>query len=106
MTSGRKYHTVDVVFVRNGPDPVPLKMPDGFENAGTHNLLTYRSHQETLDAWTLMELVADYVAYRKRVSPSPEDLLPEDEFRLYAISALYPAELAREIPLTPIQEGV
>jgi hypothetical protein len=31
------------------------------------------------------ELVGYYVAYRKLVSPSPSDLLPEEQFRLYAV---------------------
>ena len=35
----------------------------------------------------MKELVGHYVAYRKLVSPSPSELLPEDQFRLYAVRA-------------------
>lgn len=44
----------------------------GLRRAGTA-----KSHHEALDAWAIRELVGHYVAYRKLVSPSPSDLLPE-----------------------------
>jgi hypothetical protein len=30
------------------------------------------------------------VAYRKLVSPSPSELLPDDQFGLYAVTARFP----------------
>ncbi len=39
--------------------------PDGLDNLAAHNLMTYKSHQESLDAWALEELTGHYVTYRK-----------------------------------------
>ena len=43
------------------------------------------SHQEALDDWALKELTGPYVNDRKQVSPSLQELLPKEEFRLYAV---------------------
>jgi len=57
-----------------------------------------------LDKWALKELVGYYIAYRKWVSPDLNHLRPEEEFRLYAASTRYPANLDKL--LTKIQAGV
>jgi len=44
--------------------------------------------------------------YRKLVSPAPTDLLPEADFRLYAVSARYPHNLAGQVPWDEQQPGV
>jgi hypothetical protein len=54
----------------------------------------------------LKELTGHYVNYVKQVSPSMQHLLPEELFRLYAVSARYPRELARQVPWTELQPGV
>ena len=46
----------------------------------------------------MKELVGHYVAYRKLVSPSPSELLPEDQFRLYAVAARFPHNLSGQVP--------
>ncbi|OAD20216.1 hypothetical protein THIOM_004096 [Candidatus Thiomargarita nelsonii] len=49
----------------------PLKeLPIGFPNLSNYNLLTYKSIQEPLSAWTLDELIGYYTMYRKHLSPS------------------------------------
>lgn len=101
-----KHQFVDVLLVRRGPGPVPRPLPDGFDELAKHNLLTFKSHQESLDPWTLCELVGHYVNYRKQNSPSMQDLLPEGDFRLYAVSVRYPQNLARIAALTSVREGV
>jgi hypothetical protein len=53
-----------------------------------------------------MELIGHYVAYRKLVSPSPSALIPEEQFRLYAICARSPQELPRQVPWQRRQSGV
>jgi hypothetical protein len=50
--------------------------------------------------------VGHYVNYRKQVSPSMQDLLPETDFRLFAVTIRSPQALARQVPLTPVQPGV
>jgi hypothetical protein len=45
---------------------------DGLENPRAVNLLSYKSHHEALDAWSLDELIGYYVLYRK-VNLTAED---------------------------------
>src|SRR5262249_24698245 len=71
-----------------------------------HNLISFKSHHETLDARALMELVGHYVAYRKLVSPSPSELLSEGHFRLLAVCARRPDKLLGKVPWQPRQPGV
>ena len=54
----------------------------------------------------MKELVGHDVAYRKLVSPSPSELLPEDRFRLYAVSARFPHNLSGQVPWQERQAGV
>jgi hypothetical protein len=71
--------------------------------------VTFKSHQEALDNWALHELIGHYVNYRKQVSPAPTDLLPETDFRLFAVCVRSPHNLARLVPpvtLTPVRPGV
>jgi hypothetical protein len=46
------------------------------------------------------------VAYRKLVSPSPSDLLPDEQFRLYAVAARFPHNLSGQVPWQRLQAGV
>ncbi len=78
----------------SSPVSPSLVLCDGFEEMAAHNLLTFKSHQESLDPWCLKELVAHYVNYRKQVSPSMKDLLPESDFRLYALCVRAPQFLS------------
>jgi hypothetical protein len=52
------------------------------------------------------ELTGHYVNYRKQVRPSVQALLPEEAFRLYAVSARYPHNLAGLVPWQELQPGV
>src|SRR5436189_5920120 len=80
---------LDVVIVRRGRGRFAGRLPDGLEGLRAHNLVTFKSHREALDGWAVKELVGHYVAYRKMVSPSPSDLLAEDQFGLYAVAARF-----------------
>ena len=101
-----KQQFIDLVLIRSGPEPIPQPLPDGFEELAAHNLLTFKSHQEALDGWALCELIGHYVNYRKQASPSQQDLLPESDFRLFAVCARYPHNLAQQVMLAPIRQGV
>jgi len=101
-----KQQFVDLILVRRGSEPLPRRLPDGFEDLGEHNLITFKSHQEALDGWALCELVGHYVNYRKQSSPSLQDLLPEADYRLFAVCARYPQLLAQETTLTPVAAGI
>src|SRR5262249_16870876 len=97
---------LDVVIVRRGRGRIAIRLPDGLDDFAEHNLITFKSHHEALDAWAMKELVGHYVAYRKLVSPSSSVLLPEDQFRLYAVCARFPENLAGKVPWQRRQAGV
>src|SRR3954452_7911499 len=97
---------LDVVIVRRRPGRFAGRLPDGLDDLAAHNLISFKSPQEPLDGWALHELIGHYVSYRKLVSPAPQDLLPEATFRLYAVSARYPHNLAGQVPWDEQQPGV
>jgi hypothetical protein len=98
---------LDVVVLRRGPGRFAGRLPDGFDNLAAHNLITFKSHQEALDDWTLKELTGHYVNYRKQCrAEQHKPLLPEQDFRLYAVCSRYPHNLANDVTLEPVQAGV
>ena len=101
-----KKQLLDVVILRKKEGAFNERLPDGLDNLTQHNLITFKSYQETLDDWSLKELIGHYVNYRKQVSPTMQELLPEDQFRLYAVSARFPQNLAQQVEFTEIQTGV
>jgi len=101
-----KQQLIDFVLTRKGSEPLSRPLPDGFEDLADYNLLTFKSYQEALDAWALCELIGHYVNFRKQARTSMADLLPETDFRLFAVCVRYPHNLAQQVPLTPIREGV
>jgi hypothetical protein len=104
-----KKQLLDVLVIHKEAATLDCRLPDGFEGLGTYNLITFKSHQEKLSDWTLLEVVGHYVNLRKQVSPSMDEdqLLPEDDFRLYAVCARYPQQLvSRNVLLQPVGEGV
>jgi hypothetical protein len=97
---------LDVVIVRRRRGKFPGALPDGLGDLAEHNLITFKSLREALDDWAIRELLGYYVAYRKLVSPSPSDLLPAERFRLYAVCARFPHNLAGQVPWQGRQAGV
>ncbi len=88
---------LDVVIIKKSEGKPLKEVPDGLENLSQHNLLTYKSLWEPLDNWAINELIGSYVIYRKQVSPSLNDLLPTENFRLYAVCTRFPQQLTRKI---------
>jgi hypothetical protein len=97
---------LDVVVLRRGEGTFSGRLPDGLENLAPHNLITFKSYQEALDDWALKELTGHYVNYRKQVSQPGEELLPEEAFRLFAVSARFPQGLAGQVAWAQVQTGV
>jgi hypothetical protein len=97
---------LDVVIVRRRRGKFTGALPDGLGDLAEHNLITFKSHREALDDWAVRELIGHYVAYRKLVSPSPSDLLPAERFRLYAVAARFPHNLAGRVPWQERHPGV
>ena len=101
-----KKQLLDVVILRKGRGKFTGQLPDGFAGLTKYNLITFKSHQESLDDWALKELTGHYVNLRKQVSPSMQTLLPEEEFRLYAVCSRYPSNLAGAVDWRRLQNGV
>src|SRR5262249_33482605 len=93
-------------ILRRGKGRFAGRLPDGLDDLAAHNLITFKSHQEALDDWALKELTGHYVNYRKQLGPEKGPLLPEGDFRLYAVCSRYPHNLANEGPWERLQEGV
>jgi hypothetical protein len=104
-----KKQLLDVVLIRKDAAVLSCRLPDGFEELATYNLVSFKSHQEKLSAWTLEELLGHYVNLRKQVSPSMDEpsLLSQEEFRLFAVSVRFPRNLADEnIAMRQLRQGV
>ena len=101
---------LDVVIIEQDPAALmrTIELPDGLENLRTHNLLTYKSQHEALDAWALDELIGHYVNYRKLTGAAAADqtdadttperawnLPPEADFQLFAVATREPRALCR-----------
>jgi hypothetical protein len=97
---------LDVVVIRKGRGKFSGVLPDGLEELANHNLITFKSHHEALDAWAMKELIGHYVAYRKLESTSTSELLQEDQFRLYAVCARFPKNLAAQVQWKKQRVGV
>ncbi len=104
-----KKQLLDVLLLRKEGALLTCLLPDGFEELANYTLVSFKSHRDKLSAWALIELLSHYVNLRKQVSPSMDeaDLLPEEEFRLIAVSIRYPQQLASShVPLVRVKEGV
>ena len=102
----KKQQLLDVIVIRKHEGELNRIPPDGFDNLKNHNLITFKSHQETLTAWVLDELISYYVNYRKQYSNSMLDLIPASEFQLYAVAARFPHSLAKKESLIEVKPGV
>ncbi len=102
-----KKQLLDVLLIRKEAASLDCRLPDGFEEIAGYNLISFKSHQEKLSGWTLNELIGHYVNLRTQVSQSmaEADLLPEADFRLFAVSVRFPQQLAGS-GVALVQEGV
>jgi len=101
-----KQQLLDIVIIEKGKGKPPSEFPDGLEDIGPHNLMTYKSHQQSMDAWALEELMGHYVNYRKSIEHEPDRLPPPEDFRLFAVAARYPTKLGSEVIFKKVKDGV
>lgn len=101
-----KQQFVDVIIIEGEARGPLLEIPDGLENLGRFNVLTYKSPHEPLDAWAMDELLGHSVNYRKQVSSALKLFLPSEDFKLYAVCTRAPEKLAKEAELHLVQAGV
>src|SRR5260370_42246002 len=76
---------LDVTIVRRGRGRFAGRLPDGLQGLRPHNLMSFKSRHEALDNFAIKELVGADVAYRKLISPSTTQLLPDVQVGLYAV---------------------
>ncbi|MFM7201846.1 MAG: hypothetical protein ACKO6N_13770 [Myxococcota bacterium] len=81
-------------------------LPDGLDTLRAHNLLTYKSHHESINDFVLDELIGHYVNYLKQLSPDEAPLLPAEHFQLLAVSARRPDALLSRLRAEPEREGL
>ncbi len=101
-----KKQFLDIVVIRKTEGEFHRPLPDGFAPLANHNLISFKSHQDTFDWWTVLELIAYYVNYRKQASSSQGPLAPDDCFRLFGITSRFPESLANQISLEEKHSGV
>lgn len=89
----RTEQLIDILLRKDDPNAPQPVLPDGMENLRIHNLLTFKSFQETLDLFTVRELLLYGLLYQKMQAPKGHDILPDDEIGLYAVSTRYPRDL-------------
>jgi hypothetical protein len=102
----KKKQFLDIAIIKHVQGKPITEFPDGLEDLNEHNLITYKSIQESLNTWTLDELIAYYVNYRKQESPSLKKLIPVEQFTLFAVCTQYPKSLHECFRLEQLQEAV
>jgi hypothetical protein len=101
-----KQQLLDILITCPEGISVPHRLPDGFETLGRHNLVSFKSFQDALNGYAADELVGHFVNCRKQLSPTMQNLLPLDQFRLFALSARHPQALAEWVAMAEVQQGV
>lgn len=97
---------LDIAIIKKSDGQLLTDWPDGFDNLSDYNLVSYKSLREPLEGWMLDELISYYVFYRKKISPSTDDLLPIEQFQLYTVVTRYPQKRHRPSPFKEIKPGV
>ena len=99
-----KRQYLDVVIVERKDEKADLlEICDGFDNLSRHNLLTYKSKRQSLNAYALEELIGHYVNYRKVLG---RKRIKVDDIRLYAVSTRRPRALLSMTEATEVKPGV
>jgi len=99
---------LDLLIINTKEGDYPALLPDGLENLKSYNLITYKSLRESLNVWTIEELIGHYVSYRKILGGEDEKKKrpPEKNFQLYAICTMHPRKLLKEHKSKKIKKGV
>ena len=101
-----KKQFIDLVLIRKGPGPISATLARRFRGSGgarSGHLQIVPGSARRLGVW---ELIGHFVNYRKQSSPSLQDLLPENDYRLFAVCARYPQRLAKQVTLTRTSKRV
>jgi len=102
-----KQQFLDVVIVQQTEADIilPKNLPDGLDNLREHNLLTFKSHQESLNREAIFELYGHFVNYCKQAADQ-EITVNFDNCQLYAVTARKPEKLFSQGNFQQVAEGV
>jgi hypothetical protein len=93
-----------VIVLPKDAGPPPRRLPDGFEDLGRYNLVTFKSYQEALSGEALNELIGHYANFKKQVDAG--EALAESDFRLFAVCIRSPHNLIQQNQLRLLRPGV
>jgi len=102
-----KQQFLDVVIVQQTQAEIilPKNLPDGLDNLREHNLLTFKSHQESLNREAIFELYGHFVNYCKQAADQAITV-NFDNCQLYAVTARKPEKLFSQGRFEKVAEGV
>ncbi|KOR33080.1 hypothetical protein TI05_03250 [Achromatium sp. WMS3] len=69
---------------------------DGLNPNADHNIVTYKSHHETLDVNAINEHIGYYVGYKKGIEKLTDKDHSQDSYHLVAVCTRYPEILAQQ----------
>jgi hypothetical protein len=99
---------LDVVLILKEENAVVKRqLPDGMQgHLRRYNLVSFKSHQESLTLDAMDELFAYYVNYRKQASERSDRPDARELFQVFAVSAKYPEALSKILALNQVMPGV
>jgi len=102
-----KQQFLDVVIIQQTESQIllPTKLPDGLDNLRAHNLLTFKSHQESLNREAIFELYGHFVNYCKQAADQGI-MVNFDNCQLYAVTARMPEKLFSQGQFQQVAKGV
>ncbi|KOR32829.1 hypothetical protein TI05_04780 [Achromatium sp. WMS3] len=69
---------------------------DGLNAEADHNIVTYKSHHQTLDANAINEHIGYYIGYKKGIEKLTDRDHSQDTYHLVAVCTRYPEALIKE----------
>jgi hypothetical protein len=99
---------VDFVIENLGLQSNPQGFLAGLDPAANYNVITYKSHNETLNAHAIHELIGYYVGFRKSVEKSAVESETTATYNLVAVCTNYPQALEKQAAgnWVKLQDGV
>jgi len=94
-----------VILRRTDDKGKAIELPDGFDNLREHNLITYKSIEDTLNRWAIYELYGHFINYCKQALDNDIEV-NFDNCQLYGISTRVPKKLLSQGPFSKVQDGI
>lgn len=85
------------------PEP---DLPDGFAPLADFTLISFKSHQESLNQFAIEEHIGHSIAFRKFMDNHVSTPIDPEELLLLMVSVRYPATVLEKLPFTKQSDGV